>query len=128
LQAPYRNAGNAEHGVTLLGALGHKPFTARDRTLVHLVSGELRPLIGTKLASCRDRELRALSPRLEAVRDLLLAGCSDKEIAEECGLAQPTVREYVTTIYRRYGVNSRARLLAHFLRWKGNGWPARRSS
>jgi DNA-binding CsgD family transcriptional regulator len=125
---PGCDAGNGEHGIALLRALGDKPFTAHDRRLVHLMFSELRPLIGTQLMSCRGLELRALSPRLEAVRDLLLAGCSDKEIAQEGGLAQPTVREYVTAIYRRYGVRGRAQLLARFLRWKKSDRRKRRGT
>ena len=104
------------HGVTLYRELGDESFTARDRRLVQFVLGELRELIGNKLADCRDETCRPLSPRLAQVLDLLLSGYTDREIAEECDLAQPTVREYVTAIYRRYGVSSRARLLAKFLR------------
>jgi DNA-binding CsgD family transcriptional regulator len=81
-----------------------------------LVYEELRPRVGTKLDTCRGRELRALPARLKQVLDLLLLGHSDKEIAARCDLAQPTAREYITTIYRRYGASSRAHLLASFRR------------
>jgi DNA-binding CsgD family transcriptional regulator len=115
------DAPTGEHGVSLYRATGDRPFTERDRRLVHLVYEELRPLVGTKLETCRGRELRALSPRLKRVLDLLLLGYSDKEIAARCNLARPTAREYITTIYRRYGGSSRAHLLALFLRWQGDG-------
>lgn len=110
-----------EHGVSLYRATGERPFHERDRRLVHLVFEELRPLVGTKLETCQGRELRALSPRLRQVLDLLLLGYTDKEVAARCDLAQPTAREYITTIYRRYGASSRAHLLASFLRWRGDG-------
>ena len=114
-------AAHRKHGVTLYRARGDRPFTARDRRLVHLVLEELGALVDTKLVTCGGRDLRALSPRLQQVRDLLLSGCSDKEIAVKCDLAPSTVREYITTIYRRYGVSSRAGLLALFLRWQPRG-------
>jgi len=105
------------HGISLYREVGGQSFSQRDRRLVHLVFSELTPLVGNKLATFRPRNQAPLSPRLRQVLDLLLSGCSDKEIAGESQLAVSTVREYVTTIYRRYGVSNRARLLALFLDW-----------
>lgn len=108
---------NLWNGITLYRALGDRPFTARDRRLVHLIHHELRPLMGTKLATCRGLEFRALSPRLRQVRDLLLVGKSEKQIANQLGLAQSSIHKYVTMLYRRYGVSGRAELMARFLHW-----------
>jgi DNA-binding NarL/FixJ family response regulator len=49
---------------------------------------------------------------------LLLSGRSEKQIAEQFGLAKSTVNEYVAALYQRYGVCSRAELMARFLRWR----------
>jgi DNA-binding CsgD family transcriptional regulator len=106
------------NGITLYRGLGERLFTARERRLVHLAHRELRPLLGTKLATCGDRVLRPLSPRLRQVLDLLLVGKSEKEIAHRCGLAKSTIHEYVTNLYRRYGVQGRAELMAVFLKWR----------
>jgi hypothetical protein len=56
---------------------------------------------------------------MRQTRDLLLAGLSEKQIAEQCGLAKSTVNEYVAALHERYDVNSRAELMARFLRWRG---------
>lgn len=109
----------ADFALTLYRARGDKPFNSRDRALVHLVLTELRPLIGTALDTCRGRELRALPPRQQQVLKLLLDGASDKAIGARCGLSPATVREYVTAVYRHFGVSTRAQLLAAFLRWRG---------
>jgi DNA-binding CsgD family transcriptional regulator len=113
-----RQGAHLWNGITLLGGLRDRPFTARDRRLLRLVHGELRSLIGTKIASLRGSATRPLSHRLRQTLDLLLSGRSEKQIAEQCGLAKSTVNEYVTALYRRYGVSSRAELMARFLRWR----------
>lgn len=110
---------NLWNGISLHGGLGARPFTERERRLLRLVHGELRPLIGNKVASFRGAAERPLSPRLRQTLDLLLLGRSEKQIAERCGLAKSTVNEYVAALYRRYGVCGRAELMAKFLRWRG---------
>jgi DNA-binding CsgD family transcriptional regulator len=109
---------NLWNGISLHGRLGDRQFTARDRRLVRLIHSELRPLIGTTIASFRGAAARPLSPRLRQTLDLLLSGRSEKQIAEQCGLAKSTVNEYVAALYQRYGVGSRAELMARFLRWR----------
>jgi DNA-binding NarL/FixJ family response regulator len=49
----------------------------------------------------------------------LLEGASEKEAAARLGLSRHTVHGYVTALYRRFGVNSRAELLVLCLR----SWP-----
>jgi hypothetical protein len=56
-----------------------------------------------------------LPPSLRPVARLLAQGLSDKEIAEACELSFATVRTYVTRIFKRMGVHSRAELAA---RWR----------
>ncbi len=106
------------NGITVNRALGDRPFTARERGLLRLVHSELRPLVGTKIASLAGAASRPLSPRLRQTRDLLLSGSSEKQIAQDLGLARSTVNEYVAVLYQRYGVRSRAELMARFLRWR----------
>ena len=60
----------------------------------------------------------ALSPRLGQTLTCLLAGHSEKEAAQQLGLSPHTVHVYVKELYRRFGVSSRAELLArHVRRW-----------
>jgi DNA-binding CsgD family transcriptional regulator len=58
----------------------------------------------------------ALSPRLAQTLELLLLGRSEKEVATALGLSRHTVHVYVKGLYRRFGVSSRAELLARHLR------------
>ena len=106
------------NGISLNRALGDPPFAGRERRVLRLIHSELRPLVGTRIASLRDAADRPLSPRLQQILDLLLSGSSEKQIAEQCGLAKSTVNEYVGALYKRYGVSSRAELMAKFLRWR----------
>lgn len=54
----------------------------------------------------------ALTPAERRVRELLMAGLSNKEIANELGRAEATIKNQVAAILRKHGVPSRARLLA----------------
>jgi DNA-binding CsgD family transcriptional regulator len=68
----------------------------------------------------RDGELPELngelSPRLEQTLGHLLAGASEKQVAGHLKLSRHTVHVYVKALYRRYGVSSRAELLAKHLK------------
>jgi DNA-binding NarL/FixJ family response regulator len=57
-----------------------------------------------------------LSPRLEQTLGHLLAGASEKQVAGHLKLSRHTVHVYVKALYRRYGVSSRAELLAKHLK------------
>jgi DNA-binding NarL/FixJ family response regulator len=49
----------------------------------------------------------------------LLEGDSDKQAARRLGLSVETIPQYVQALYRHFHVNSRAELLAYFLRRTG---------
>lgn len=53
-----------------------------------------------------------LTPAEQRVRELLLTGLSNKEIASELNRAEATIKNQVASILRKHGVPSRARLLA----------------
>jgi DNA-binding CsgD family transcriptional regulator len=57
-----------------------------------------------------------LSPRQEQTLRHLLAGDSEKQVAHKLELSKHTVHVYVKAIYRRFGVSSRAELLAKHLK------------
>jgi DNA-binding CsgD family transcriptional regulator len=46
----------------------------------------------------------------------LLEGDGDKQIAARLGLTRHTMNQYVKTIFRHFGVQSRAELLARWVR------------
>jgi DNA-binding NarL/FixJ family response regulator len=57
-------------------------------------------------------ETNRISPRQEQVLDLLLAGKSNKEIANQVFLSERTVKFHVSSLLRLYGVSSRTELIA----------------
>jgi DNA-binding CsgD family transcriptional regulator len=71
-----------------------------------------------------------LSPRLRQTLAHLLEGKREKQVAVELGLSPSTVHEFIRALYCRFGVSSRAELLAHFLERRrlddrGFGTPSR---
>lgn len=52
-----------------------------------------------------------LTPREKDVFDLLAKGITNREIAEQLYLSEGTVRVYLSTIYSKLGVNSRAKAI-----------------
>jgi DNA-binding CsgD family transcriptional regulator len=105
------------HGTySLIGlhrAVGETRFSSREVRLLHLFHEELGPLIGKTLAS--GPQLAGLSPRMRQTLACLLEGDAEKQAARRLGVSLPTVHQYVTALYRHFGVNSRAELLAHFI-------------
>ncbi len=53
-----------------------------------------------------------LSPRERETLEYLLTGAREKQIADSLEVSQHTVHQYVKSIYRKFGVTSRAELLA----------------
>jgi len=56
-----------------------------------------------------------LAPRLRQTLEALLTGDSEKQIARRLAISPHTVHVYVKTLYRRFGVSSRAELLARWI-------------
>ena len=75
---------------------------------------------GREASAPRRRALEAcvagLSPRLRQTLAHLLEGDAEKQIAAQLGSSQATTHQYVTTLYRHFGVQSRAQLIADLLR------------
>jgi DNA-binding NarL/FixJ family response regulator len=57
-----------------------------------------------------------LSPRLRQMLDALMTGASEKQIADQLGISPHTAHQYVKAVFRRFGVTSRAELMAKALR------------
>lgn len=60
-----------------------------------------------------------LTPRERHIVRVLVNGCGNREIAEQCGISEKTVKHHLTNIYDKVGVSSRLELtvfaLHHFL-------------
>jgi two-component system, NarL family, nitrate/nitrite response regulator NarL len=52
-----------------------------------------------------------LSPRLLQVQELMIRGASNKVIAQKLDISPHTVKEYVSSLFNRYGVSSRLELI-----------------
>ena len=73
-------------------------------------------LIGRSLVSATEQAPDAFAPRLRQTLACLLQGDSEKHVASRLGISVATTHQYVSELYRRFGVHSRAQLLSHALK------------
>ena len=108
----------------VLRRYGH-PFDQRQRSIVHLLHPQLewalRPFVSEN-GDGQSRNNRSidwrpgpLSPKHKPVLKLLLAGHTEKQMADELAINPHTVHSRVKQIYRHFNVGSRAQLLAKFV-------------
>lgn len=98
------------HGFGLMRSAGSTPFTDEDQEvmqLVHMGLGDVFPQAAVR---------ETLAPRVQQTLDALLDGSCDKDIAARLGISPHTVRQYVKTIFKAYGVSSRLELAAQLLK------------
>jgi DNA-binding NarL/FixJ family response regulator len=57
-----------------------------------------------------------LSPPLRQTLACLVEGDSEKQVAARLRVSHATAHQYVTALYRRFGVKSRGQLLAHVVK------------
>jgi len=95
---------------------GQPPFTVRERdTMAYALRGikwfhrQLLLSHGLLIAE------KAMTPVERQVLQHLLTGLPEKQIATELGHSHHTTHEYVTAIYRKFGVNNRAALMSLWL-------------
>ena len=103
-------------GVMNVRPLGEKKHGERERRLIHLFMDELSRHLGKTLALEAGGIAAAFPPRLRLTLECLLEGDSEKQVAARLRLSRHTVHDYVTELYRRLGVRSRAELMARCLR------------
>src|SRR5919108_5400525 len=97
-------------------SVGERDFSPRAQRLLAFFHAELGPLIGRALVSAAEPSPDALAPRLRQTLACLLEGDSEKQVASRLGLSQATTHEYVTALYRHFGVRSRAQLMAYAIK------------
>lgn len=120
-------------GPTLMGTTGHRTgnpphFTLRQRRAIHVAHNGLRWIYYPESAPDEQRmsapvefafpmrsPMPELPPRYQRVLNHLLAGGSEKALADQLGLSRHTIHEYVRAIYRIFNVNSRSELMAHWV-------------
>jgi DNA-binding CsgD family transcriptional regulator len=94
----------------------HPPFTAAERDAIAYALRGLKWFILRQMLSHGLLVARSpLTPVERQVLHGLLTGVPEKEIAAAQGQSYHTTHEYVTAIYRKFGVNNRAALMALWL-------------
>lgn len=102
--------------IVLVRASGERDFSPRELQLLNFFHGELGPLIGRSLVSVLEPSPERLSLRLRQTLGCLLEGDSEKQVAARLNLSHATTHQYVTQLYRHFGVGSRAQLMAYVLK------------
>jgi len=102
-------------------APGEREFSPRELRLMAFFHAELGRLVGRSLVSATEPTLDKLSPRLRQTLACLLEGDAEREVAGRLGLSPQTVHQYVKALYRWFGVQSRAQLLAYCIKRRGRG-------
>lgn len=110
---PSRIVGVGLHRLRVGGRL-----SARQVAMVRLANDEIRRMVEMGHLSLPPWALptTTLSPRLQQVLNLLLAGEAPKRIAHRLGLSIWTIREYIQSIYTHFNVNGRDELMSKFVR------------
>jgi DNA-binding CsgD family transcriptional regulator len=89
------------------------PFSPRDTSVLEVLHHswmKLRPSMSGSVGSPRHEP--PLSPRLAEVLSLLQQGLSEKQVSQRLDVSPHTTHAHVVSLYRRFGVSSRAELLA----------------
>ena len=61
------------------------------------------------------RGMRLLTPREEQVVALVADGLSNREVAQELSLSEPTIKKYLFPIFDKLGISSRVELVLYAL-------------
>ena len=107
---------NISSAVTIHRPIGARQFGEHERRLLAIAQAEIGRLIGAALAGPDEPSESQLPRRIRQTLHCLLEGDTDQQIALRLGISKATVSEYVTRIFRHYGVSSRSQLSATFLR------------
>jgi DNA-binding CsgD family transcriptional regulator len=104
------------HGIALFRPPGERRFTARERRLLHLFHTELALHLMGDLAPPGCDPISSIPPRLRQVLVCLLEGDSESKVASRLRITPATTHQYIKALYRRLSVNTRAELMARFVR------------
>jgi len=108
-------------GLSVSRCRGDRPFSARDASIMSLLTRLFARRIGHALTTSEQISISALAPRLQATLSALIQGDSEKLIAKRLCISPATAHEYVRAVYGHFGVRSRAMLMAYLLRRKPGG-------
>lgn len=83
------------------------PIDKLKDTIVAIVEGEFMPSFARTSEIAQNSEAPRLTPRQEEVLRCICSGQSNKEIARELNLQEPTVKMYVKMLFAKLNVNNR---------------------
>lgn len=95
--------------IAILDAIG-PAFTNAMRTAL-LREGRGDPAVNLLATLDRAAAQAALTAREKEVCAAILAGQSDKQIAENCGISFTTVRTHIKHVYEKFGISGRSQLV-----------------
>lgn len=102
---------------------GDEPFTKADHRLLRMMHTELARLWDRDVLRDAKDVAQDLPPRLQQTLEELLAGSSEKQIAQKLELSRHTIHNYVKALHQRFEVSSRGELLAKAGKIKAGGAP-----
>ena len=114
--SPYADSFSIGNAMAL-GAAGYipesTPYAEIERGLQQILAGHrwFPTLSPQDQVPDRDRLMASLSPAHRRILMGFLRGLRNKEIAFEMGLSEKTIKHYITVMFRRLGVSSRAQAL-----------------
>lgn len=110
------------NGGVLWRSAGRPDFNGREKAILAGAYALIGPQVGGALCRFTEPSPGDLSPRQRQVLRCLLEGDGDKQAAARLGISRFTVNVHTKAIFRHFGVQSRAELLA---RWVRRGWGSR---
>ena len=114
LSSIYPLGNNFFSSLFFVRGLGQPAFTPREVCMAHLITEEIDWLHRQGMDVPAAEYIPELSARQKQVLFRVMAGDSVKQIAGVLSLSPHTVHDHMKQIYLRFGVNSRAELLAKF--------------
>jgi DNA-binding NarL/FixJ family response regulator len=70
----------------------------------------VRPLLQSSSATAAGSVADRLTPRERQVLNLVVAGCSNKEIAQQFAVSEQTVKHHLTRMFDKVGASNRLEL------------------
>ncbi|QQL44274.1 helix-turn-helix transcriptional regulator [Sulfuriroseicoccus oceanibius] len=98
---------------------GRPLFNERELRITHIVLTEVSWLHEESCQKIPTEAVSCLSPRLNTIHNLLLAGQTRKQIAHELSISINTVHSYIKELYQRFEVHSQAELIRRFIQGDG---------
>lgn len=97
------------HKVIQLGAMGYINKDSSSKVMINAIqlvlAGEI--YMPAKMMQAKEENTNHLTPRQQAVLDLMAEGLSNKLIADKLCISEPTVKMHISAIFRFLGVTNR---------------------